>query len=291
MERSFGQDFSKVRIHSNERATSDLGARVFTVGSDIVAGTRGFTSSAMLAHELTHVAQQRGASDSMIAPRASVQAETEASRVATAVAAGKSAGAISSQPMALARLDNGLTSDGGDTGIPTTSPAGPTPGMAMLCSRRLEATGIGLVANHAYVDDTGRGDCSGAGMPNNYAVLDVISGNPITGGCAVKTDTSSDPKTFTPNMKPCNPAAGIADVHACLRSAYLAYADPNDYSDNPLRSPMGPNSNTFTATLAKACCADAMSTGLGTVPGWDHAPAGPCPATTAGGTTGQEGAE
>jgi hypothetical protein len=38
----------------------------------------------------------------------------------------------------------------------------------------------------------------------------------------------------------------------------------------------GPNSNTFAATLAAACCDDATSTGLGWVPGWEHSPAPPC---------------
>jgi len=285
MERSFGQDFSKVCVHADDGATSGLGASALTVGSSIITGSHGFSSPAMLAHELAHVVQQREASNSLIAPRASAQAESEARRAASAAASGGRVGAISSQPVSLARLDTGLAPDGGDTGLPAQTPTAPTPGMAMLCSRRLETTGIGLIANHAYVDDTGRGDCRGAGLPNNYAVLDLISGSPILGGCAVKTDTSSDPKTFTPNAKPCNPAPGIADVHACLRSAYVAYVNPNEYSDSPLRSPMGPNSNTFAATLAKTCCADSTSTGLGSVPGWDHAPAGPCPGTTAGGTT------
>ena len=38
----------------------------------------------------------------------------------------------------------------------------------------------------------------------------------------------------------------------------------------------GPNSNTFAATLAKECCADASASDLGWVPGWDHEPAGDC---------------
>jgi hypothetical protein len=64
----------------------------------------------------------------------------------------------------------------------------------------------------------------------------------------------------------------MTDVSKCLRGAYAAYSDPSVY-----QNPRGPNSNTFAATLAKACCADSSSTGLGSVPGWDQSPAPPCP--------------
>src|SRR3954452_1755509 len=38
MERSFGHNFGQVRIHRDEQAAQSLGARAFTVGSNIVLG-------------------------------------------------------------------------------------------------------------------------------------------------------------------------------------------------------------------------------------------------------------
>ncbi len=67
MEGRFGQSFEDVRVHTDAKASSSaasVGANAYTVGSDIVFGSGQFdTSSATgqrtLAHELTHVVQQR----------------------------------------------------------------------------------------------------------------------------------------------------------------------------------------------------------------------------------------
>ena len=66
MERRFGHDFSRVRVHSGataEESARDVGARAYTVGSDIVFGAGEFSPGTqagrrLLAHELTHVVQQ-----------------------------------------------------------------------------------------------------------------------------------------------------------------------------------------------------------------------------------------
>ncbi|MBN8592376.1 MAG: DUF4157 domain-containing protein [Anaerolineae bacterium] len=73
METAFGTDFSHVRLHTGSDAdvlSQSLAARAFTTGSDIYfrhgeynPGTSGGLS--LLAHELTHVVQQRG-----VAPQA-----------------------------------------------------------------------------------------------------------------------------------------------------------------------------------------------------------------------------
>lgn len=68
MEQGFGRDFSAVRVHDDARANrmnAALNARAFTTGSDIffARGAYGPESAAgdrLLAHELTHVAQQTG---------------------------------------------------------------------------------------------------------------------------------------------------------------------------------------------------------------------------------------
>ncbi|MFD9814177.1 DUF4157 domain-containing protein [Streptomyces sp. NPDC059080] len=61
MEARLGADFSDVRIHDDTAArtsAADLGARAYTSGSHVVLGTGG-TDPHTLAHELTHVIQQR----------------------------------------------------------------------------------------------------------------------------------------------------------------------------------------------------------------------------------------
>jgi len=66
MERRFGHDFSRVRVHAGataEQAAREVKAHAFTVGRDIVFGANRFSPATgegqrLLAHELTHVVQQ-----------------------------------------------------------------------------------------------------------------------------------------------------------------------------------------------------------------------------------------
>lgn len=63
-ERRLGHSFANVRIHADARAAAsarELGARAFTVGSDIVFATGEYepatlAGQTLLAHELAHVA-------------------------------------------------------------------------------------------------------------------------------------------------------------------------------------------------------------------------------------------
>lgn len=66
MERRFDQDFGDVRVHTDTAArdsAKDFGAHAYTVGSDIVLqhddDLESQTGAHLLAHELTHVVQQR----------------------------------------------------------------------------------------------------------------------------------------------------------------------------------------------------------------------------------------
>jgi Domain of unknown function (DUF4157) len=68
MQRSFGADFSAVRIHtgpSADRLNRSLSARAFTTGHDVFFRSGEFSNTGqgtqLLAHELTHVVQQQGA--------------------------------------------------------------------------------------------------------------------------------------------------------------------------------------------------------------------------------------
>lgn len=98
MEHQLGYDFSNVRVHTDEAAASasrGIGAVAYTAGTDIAFDTGRYSphspaGRALLAHELTHVAQQSHASPEsapQLAP-AGGAAEHEADRAAAVVAGG-----------------------------------------------------------------------------------------------------------------------------------------------------------------------------------------------------------
>ncbi|HEX7286438.1 MAG TPA: DUF4157 domain-containing protein [Candidatus Angelobacter sp.] len=68
MEPRFGWDFSKVRVHTDEKAAESaraVGARAYTVGQNVVFGAGEYApgrgeGQRLLGHELTHVVQQGG---------------------------------------------------------------------------------------------------------------------------------------------------------------------------------------------------------------------------------------
>jgi hypothetical protein len=72
MEQRFGHDFSRVRVHTGgapEQSARDVNALAYTVGHNVVFGAGRFAPETesgrqLIAHELTHVAQQAGASRS-----------------------------------------------------------------------------------------------------------------------------------------------------------------------------------------------------------------------------------
>lgn len=100
MERGFGYSFSDVRIHADAsaaRTASALSARAFTLGSDVAFGAGQFQPGTprgelMLAHELAHVLQQRGATESARAWSSVPEGELEADADRAAVSAVARAG-------------------------------------------------------------------------------------------------------------------------------------------------------------------------------------------------------
>jgi uncharacterized protein DUF4157 len=95
MESGFGADFSDVRVHSGGEAASlnrSIAARAFTTGSDIFLGDSASASdSSLMAHELTHVVQQRemsGSGGPMTVTAAGDMHEQEADATASAVTSG-----------------------------------------------------------------------------------------------------------------------------------------------------------------------------------------------------------
>jgi exonuclease VII small subunit len=74
MEPRFGQDFSRVRVHSDaaaERSAQEVNAHAYTVNQNIVFGAGRFAPGTqegrrLLAHELTHVVQQSSAEANVV---------------------------------------------------------------------------------------------------------------------------------------------------------------------------------------------------------------------------------
>lgn len=117
MGNALGHNFADVRIHADGEADTlsrGVGAHAFTLGRDIflsqqAAGGGMHGGDALLAHELTHVVQQRGSvqSGALAVDPADAPAEREASAVARDVGAGHSAGglrAASAAPASIAPM-------------------------------------------------------------------------------------------------------------------------------------------------------------------------------------------
>jgi hypothetical protein len=115
MEAGFGSDFSHVRVHTDSQAAESaraVGAAAYTVGRDVVFGRESYVPRSdggrrLLAHELTHVLQQRDFDGSphgaLAVDAATSPAEQEAHRVGEIVAAGGRAMPATRSPVALQR--------------------------------------------------------------------------------------------------------------------------------------------------------------------------------------------
>jgi hypothetical protein len=105
-EQALGIDLSGVKIHTDQSATRsarELGARAYTVGHNIVFDAEHYAPETtagrrLMAHELTHVVQQRHAQDTPGErfSKPGDQHEQEANRIADTIIAGGRAPAISS---------------------------------------------------------------------------------------------------------------------------------------------------------------------------------------------------
>jgi outer membrane protein OmpA-like peptidoglycan-associated protein len=101
MEPRFGHDFSKVRVHTDARAAESarsVNALAYTVGRDVVFGAGQYapgrhSGRTLIAHELTHVVQQRKGSSPACLDMADQKSlgEREAEAIAPLVAGGQQA--------------------------------------------------------------------------------------------------------------------------------------------------------------------------------------------------------
>lgn len=108
MERRFGHDFSRVRVHAGSTAAASArsaAATAYTVGSDIVFGAGCYNPHStagrrLLAHELTHVVQQQLPSRETVP---SAGHESEANVAADRVANGEHARVSRAAPVSMQR--------------------------------------------------------------------------------------------------------------------------------------------------------------------------------------------
>jgi Domain of unknown function (DUF4157) len=107
-----GHDFSRVRVHADGEAASQaaaLFARAFTIGDDVFFGAGEYRPQTregrhLLAHELTHVVQQRAARiDARTIERPGSRAEREADTAASHVASGRNVQPIFAIPSGITR--------------------------------------------------------------------------------------------------------------------------------------------------------------------------------------------
>ena len=122
MEPRFGHDFSQVRVHTDVKAAESaraVNALAYTVGNDMVFGSSSYNPRTvagrfLLAHELTHVAQQKDANgtvpETLIVNDPGNIAEQEANTVAQSIVRGTAASSISRNidPSGLHRLPFGI---------------------------------------------------------------------------------------------------------------------------------------------------------------------------------------
>jgi hypothetical protein len=111
MEGGFGHDFSRVRVHTDGKAAESaraVGAAAYTIGRDVVFGTEQYQPETrvgrrLLAHELTHVAQQGdsrpGSGDNLRVEAPDSGSEREAEANAARISKGQRPLASSSSAM------------------------------------------------------------------------------------------------------------------------------------------------------------------------------------------------
>jgi hypothetical protein len=155
MERPFGHDFGRVRVHTDQGAAESaraINAHAYTVGSHIVFGAGRYApgtpaGNQLLAHELTHVVQQRGRAD-VSGPlrlgdsgsRCEAEADAMASRVGPAIGASAAGGYGGLMGRDRRRAFPGGSAGGAAGGASTSAPSGTTQ-VGPIGSRPARASG------------------------------------------------------------------------------------------------------------------------------------------------------
>jgi hypothetical protein len=145
MESRFGKDFSRIRVHTDAKASESakaMNSSAYTVDQNIVFGTRQFAPNTkagrgLLAHELTHTIQQAGVNTSGLQGKLEVTspsdaAEQEAEKVSKAVQQGQFVHSpIAAKPTAIARQAPAAPAAPAATGLSAASISGGVTGLNM----------------------------------------------------------------------------------------------------------------------------------------------------------------
>lgn len=237
MEPHFGQEFGDVRVHTDARAADSarsVHALAYTVGSHVVFGSGQFSPATpagrtLLAHELTHTIQQRSASSvtpgKLEVSQGGDESEQEAEIAASAVAAGRPVQPGHSFGARLSRQQDGSGNDGSDSANQSVAPP-----IVYLCSKNLSRSPIG---KHAFFR------FGGSGTGNRTYSLEPVD----RGGDCWQGEPQYD---FSEDVNADADCEATSLSASCLSSAFIRYPIGHYCT-------LGPNSNTFVGTLARAC--------------------------------------
>lgn len=195
MQPRFGHDFSQVRVHTDARAVESaraVNALAYTVGNDVVFGSNSYNPRTvagrfLLAHELTHVAQQKDGNgivpETLIVIDPGDVAEQEANTVAQIVVSGTASNGISRNigPSGLHRLPFGIKLP---SGLRNLDPATEEPAARSVYGGSLNYGDI-------YISDA----LGGGGRP--FTTYVPLVGTVINAGPALFGTPGSNPRLLT----------------------------------------------------------------------------------------------
>lgn len=258
----FGRDFSSVRVHTDANAAESantINARAYTLGQDVVFGSGQYkphteTGKQLLAHELTHVVQQR--------PNHFPKLKNDAgSKVNNSQLGRTPTNANATNTIQRSSSDSsGSGKKGGGT---------PAPGTGAACKVDVRATHIGGILGSlpiwhlfiVYTDSTGTefyyrggpgGSCTGVNA-GTYGTIQGSHGRYVPG--TVDWDPGAPSVTVLSGPTACGKGSCFASELSRIDGTCTPYA------------PTGPNSNTVASTLLSNCSVP-RSKPVFIAPGW-----------------------
>ena len=254
MESRFSHDFGSVRIHAGDEANQSaqaMGANAYAVGTDIVFAEGQYapetpSGERLLAHELTHVAQQGQSSDpvadiddsssALTFSHPADSAEMEAERAAGRVASGESV-AVESGPTATVSRDltDWLTGSAAVSGMLPSAADDAVAGDAAPASAPAAAAPAASAAAVSGMLPSAAG-AAGAGVP---AAANV----PGMGASAAAAPAAAAGGVPSPAAAPFGGAAGATGAAAPSVVSTVAGAVTAPFSNSPAASWYQDNTN------------------------------------------------
>lgn len=261
MEPRFGHDLSHVRVHTNAKAAESalrVNALAYTIGRNVVFGRGQFAPDTtagrrLLAHELTHVAQQAAVDHRMGQLTVAEPEDREEKQASENVGVIERPDAhVLAQPGHL-RLSREPLPGGDAQPAQSAPPAGGSSGRPVFfCSKPIMLSSL-HGKSHAFFR------VGGTGPGNPTYELEHDKSCPCAYQGWPRRDDADD---FNATTATCISAPAIAE--SCLAANWNSYPVGKYCA-------WGPNSNTYTRVIAERCGA----TGLrppGNVPGFDDPP-------------------